>query len=156
AGARERRRRAERRLRQLQARAVTAPTQVLSRERGVAGLLEDSAAAFPDKAAIVYPAGGPSQYAQMTYGELWQDVERLSVGLFGAGIRHGSRVVLMAGPGPDLYVIFFALLRIGAVPVIVDPGMGVRRMLRCYRVARAETLIGPPTAHLIRVLCRRT
>ncbi|HZU76034.1 MAG TPA: AMP-binding protein, partial [Dehalococcoidia bacterium] len=151
---------------------MSAPTRALAGERGVAGVLEDNSAAFPDKAAIIYPLDGQrshgrdgrtghtndgdARYAQLTYRQLWRDVERLSAGLSGAGIRRGSRVVLMAGPGPDLYAVFFALLRIGAAPVIVDPGMGVRRMLRCYRVARAETLIGPPVAHLVRLLCRRT
>jgi acyl-CoA synthetase (AMP-forming)/AMP-acid ligase II len=142
---------------------VTAPAEEIDTEigaeigaeRGAAGLLEHHATAFPDKAAIIYAQGDRYQYKQMTYGELWDEVERLAAGLSAAGVRQGSRVVLMAGAGPDLYAVFFALLRIGAVPVVVDPGMGVRRMLRCYRVARAETLIGPPIAHLIRMLCRR-
>ncbi|MEE1797140.1 hypothetical protein PUR57_00210, partial [Streptomyces sp. JV176] len=45
-------------------------------------------------------------------------------------------------------------LRIGAVPVVVDPGMGVKRMLHCYRAVGAEAFIGLPVAHVVRVLGR--
>lgn len=62
----------------------------------------------------------------------------------------------MAPPGPELFALVFALFRIGAVPVVVDPGMGPRRMLHCYRAVGAEAFIGPPLAHLVRVLGRRT
>lgn len=62
----------------------------------------------------------------------------------------------MAPPGPELFALCFALFRVGAVPVVVDPGMGVRRMLHCYRAVRAEAFIGPPLAQLVRVLGRRT
>jgi acyl-CoA synthetase (AMP-forming)/AMP-acid ligase II len=72
------------------------------------------------------------------------------------GIGKGTKTVLMLRPGPDLFAVLFALLKLGAVPVVVDPGMGVRRMLHCYRSAGAEAFIGIPPAHAIRVLNRRT
>lgn len=56
----------------------------------------------------------------------------------------------LAGIRP-IHPLAFALFRLGAVPV-VDPGMGVRRMLHCYRAVGAEAFIGPPLAHLVRVL----
>ncbi|MEU7602974.1 fatty acid CoA ligase family protein [Streptomyces sp. NPDC041003] len=124
---------------------------------GVAGWLERNARAFPDKPAVIHPDGrGSGSYATLTYGELQQTVEELARGFRSAGITRGTRTVLMAPPGPELFALCFALFRVGAVPVVVDPGMGVRRMLHCYRAVGAEAFIGPPLAQLARVLGRRT
>ncbi len=123
----------------------------------VAGWLERNARAFPDKPAVIHPDGRDSGgYATLTYGELQQTVEELARGFRSAGITRGTRTVLMAPPGPELFALCFALFRVGAVPVVVDPGMGVRRMLHCYRAVGAEAFIGPPLAQLVRVLGRRT
>ncbi|MFD4247886.1 AMP-binding protein, partial [Streptomyces sp. NPDC058525] len=125
----------------------------------VAGWLERNARAFPDKPAVIHPTGdgeGEGDYATLTYGELQQTVEALARGFLRAGITRGTKTVLMAPPGPELFALCFALFRVGAVPVVVDPGMGVRRMLHCYRAVGAEAFIGPPLAQLVRVLGRRT
>lgn len=128
---------------------------------GLAGRLERHARDFPDKAALVHPDGaagpdGRPHYRTVSYGELQETVEELAHGLARAGITRGTRTILMAPPGPELFALLFALFRTGAVPVIVDPGMGLRRMLHCYRTVGAEAFIGPPLAHLVRLLGRRT
>ncbi|MEW2417993.1 AMP-binding protein [Streptomyces sp. NPDC046866] len=130
--------------------------------QSLAAFLERNARAFPDKPAVVHPEGphrprgGRPRYRTLTYGALQQTVEELAAGFTRAGITKGTRTVLMAPPGPELFALAFALFRVGAVPVVVDPGMGVRRMLHCYRTVGAEAFIGPPLAHLARVLGRRT
>ncbi|MEU5809420.1 AMP-binding protein [Streptomyces sp. NPDC047718] len=144
--------------------------------QSLAGLLERNARAHPDKPAVIHPqpaarrmpGSGPAgpagpaapvrppAYGTLTYGELQRAVEQLAAGFTRAGITKGTKTVLMAPPGPELFALVFALFRIGAVPVVVDPGMGVRRMLHCYRTVGAEAFIGPPLAHLVRLLGRRT
>ncbi|GGS93225.1 MULTISPECIES: AMP-binding protein [Streptomyces] len=127
----------------------------------LAGLLERNARAFPDKPAVIHPAAGPRRdgarpaYRTLTYGRLQQAVEEFAAGFTRAGITKGTKTVLMAPPGPELFALAFALFRVGAVPVVVDPGMGVRRMLHCYRTVGAEAFIGPPLAHAARLLGRR-
>ncbi|MFD0278045.1 fatty acid CoA ligase family protein [Kitasatospora sp. NPDC127111] len=139
---------------------MTTAQEQLSGDLGLAEHLARNARAFPAKTAIIHPDGrGPDgriRYRELTYGQLQADVELLAGALGPTGIGHGTRTVLMAPPGPELFALLFALLRIGAVPVVVDPGMGVRRMLHCYRTVGAEAFIGPPVAHAVRVLARRT
>ncbi|MEU8567105.1 fatty acid CoA ligase family protein [Streptomyces pathocidini] len=130
-------------------------TALDSRPAGLADHLEYNARAFPGKAAIIDPRGG-AHPRELTYGALQLQVEELAAGLRRIGVAKGTKTVLMARPGPDLFALVFALFRIGAVPVVVDPGMGVRRMLHCYRAVGAEAFIGPPLAHAVRVLSRRT
>ncbi|MFJ2174001.1 fatty acid CoA ligase family protein [Streptomyces sp. NPDC087851] len=138
---------------------TTPAAPAADREEGPADILERNARTFPAKAAIVYPDGhdadGTIRYSELTYGELHDQIERLAAGFHRIGITRGTRTILMTPPGPDLFAIVFALMRIGAVPVVVDPGMGVKRMLHCYRAVGAEAFIGLPVAHVVRVLGRR-
>ncbi|MGP3925637.1 fatty acid CoA ligase family protein [Streptomyces sp. 8N616] len=125
----------------------------------LAEYLECNARDFPGKTAIIHPDGQDPdgvRYHELTYGALQSRVEELAAGFARIGIAKGTKTVLMASPGPDLFALAFALFRIGAVPVVVDPGMGVKRMLHCYCAVGAEAFIGPPPAHAVRVLSRRT
>ncbi|MCP9622952.1 AMP-binding protein [Nocardia otitidiscaviarum] len=112
----------------------------------------------PDREAVIFPGGtnpsGLPDYRYLTYRELdaWSDAiaERLSA----AGVGRGTRTIVLVLPSPELYAIMLGLLKIGAVPVAIDPGMGLRKMLRCLRAADAEAFIGIPPAHAARVLFR--
>ncbi|MFC9895709.1 fatty acid CoA ligase family protein [Nocardia sp. NPDC127579] len=118
------------------------------------------ARAEPDRAAVIHPDGvdsdGLPAYRTLTYRELdaWSDAiaERLIV----SGVDSGTRTIVLVLPSPELYAILFALLKIGAVPVVIDPGMGVRRMVHCLRAVQAEAFIGIPPAHALRVLFPRS
>ncbi|MFI9270844.1 fatty acid CoA ligase family protein [Kitasatospora sp. NPDC052896] len=139
---------------------MTVATEPLSGELGLAEQLARNARAFPEKTAIIHPTDGREpdgriSYGEMTYRHLQCEVELLADALGGIGIGSGTRTVLMAAPGPELFALLFALFRLGAVPVVVDPGMGVRRMLHCYRAVRAEAFVGPPVAHAVRAVGRR-
>ena len=116
---------------------------------GVAERLAGHALAFPDKPAVIHGE------RVLTFAELDAGSDRYAAGLHRAGIGKGTRTVLMLRPGPELFTVLFGLVKLGAVPVVVDPGMGVRRMLHCYRAAGAEAFIGIPVAHAVRVFNRR-
>jgi acyl-CoA synthetase (AMP-forming)/AMP-acid ligase II len=60
------------------------------------------------------------------------------------------RTVLMVPPSLDFFALTFALFKIGAVPVIVDPGMGIRNLGKCLSDAEPAAFIGIPKAHLAR------
>ena len=56
-------------------------------------------------------------------------VDALMHQFLSSGLKRGTRVLLMVKPGLDLIQIVFALLKLGAVPVVIDPGMGLGRFL---------------------------
>jgi acyl-CoA synthetase (AMP-forming)/AMP-acid ligase II len=58
----------------------------------------------------------------------------------------------MVRPSIEFFALIFAVFKTGAVPVVVDPGMGIRRMLSCYKSTRPEAFIGIPLAHVVRTL----
>lgn len=66
-----------------------------------------------------------------------------------AGLSAGDRVLLAVRPGHDLIVGMFALLKLGAVPVAIDPGMGWSVILDCVRRSRPTALVGLCSASLL-------
>jgi acyl-CoA synthetase (AMP-forming)/AMP-acid ligase II len=120
--------------------------------QAVADRLRANARAFPDRPALRYPAGEPGVYHSRTFAEIDRDSDALAAGLAGAGLRAGHRTIVMTPVGPDLVTLVFALFKAGAVPIIVDPGMGLRRILHCYRMVGAQAFIGIPAMHLLRWL----
>jgi olefin beta-lactone synthetase len=95
---------------------------------------------------------GNSIYERLTFRELDTRSGHLARGLDEIGIRRGVRAVLMVRPSPDFFTLTFALFRVGAVPVLIDPGMGVRNLGKCLAEARPEAFIGIPKAHIARRL----
>lgn len=97
---------------------------------------------------------GTIRYRELSFAEL----DRLTAAaaeLFRArGVQAGTRTLLMARPGWDLILCAFALFRLGAVPVAIDPGMGLKHFLRCVRNTQPEALIGISLAHWIRRIFR--
>lgn len=99
----------------------------------------------PDQMAVVEHGSGRG----ITYSELAQDIENIAFGLLQMGIKSGVRTVLAVKPGIEFVETVFALFRVAAVPVVVDPGMGVDNMLKCIEEAEPEALVGIPMAHAL-------
>jgi acyl-CoA synthetase (AMP-forming)/AMP-acid ligase II len=122
----------------------------------VAAHLRQAALSRPFRRAVVCPAGrtpsGRAAYGQLTFEQLDRESDRLAHGLVRAGIGRGTRTILMVRPSLEFFELIFAMFKVGAVPVVVDPGMGIRRMLACYRSTRPEAFIGIPAAHAVRTL----
>jgi acyl-CoA synthetase (AMP-forming)/AMP-acid ligase II len=129
-----------------------------SNRLNVAGYLKRMARVQPFKRAVVYPhardRSGRVAYTHVTFQQLDLESDRLAFGLEKAGITRGTRTILMVRPSLEFFELVFAIFKIGAVPVVVDPGMGIRRMLECFRETGPSAFIGIPMAHVLRVLYR--
>src|SRR5947209_6107833 len=123
----------------------------------VAAHLERMAAAEPDRAALHYPhrgvnPRGDTPYTTLTFAQLDDVSNRLAFAFDSVGIQRGTRTALMVPPSPDFFAITFALFKIAAVPVLIDPGMGVKNLGVCLAEAEPEAFVGVPKAHLARRL----
>jgi len=88
----------------------------------------------------------------LTYRELDEDSDRIARGLATLGVSRGTRVALLVTPGPDFFSLVFALFKAGAVPVIVDPGMGIKAVGACLAESAPMAFIGVVKAHVGRLL----
>ena len=96
--------------------------------------------AIADRIAI-HEMGGDGR--SVTFGELDELVQRTAEGLFGTGgVQVGDRVAVMIPPGVDLAIALYACWRMGAVPVLIDGGLGPAQMGAAMKVAHPKHLIG--------------
>jgi acyl-CoA synthetase (AMP-forming)/AMP-acid ligase II len=125
----------------------------------IASHLSAMARRQPYQRAVVFPhsrsRSGRVAYTHLTFRQLEKESDCLAHGLASVGITRGTRTIVMVRPGLDFFALTFALFKTGAVPVMVDPGMGVRRMVDCFRQSRPEAFIGIPLAHVLRVVYPR-
>jgi len=130
-----------------------------SQQSNIAHYLPAVAAQFPCKRAVVVPEARPRAgrvaYSHLTFRQLNRNSDRLAWGLCELGVKPGTRVLLMVRPGLDFFAVTFAIFKAGAIPVLIDPGMGWCSFMRCVAQAEPECFIGIPAAHVMRLLFRR-
>lgn len=102
----------------------------------------------PDTPAIIFP----KENRRLSFRELDSLSDRIAHGLTAIGIDRGVRTVLMVPPGPEFFALTFALFKVAAVPVLVDPGLGVKNLKSCLDEAEPQAFIGIPKAHAARLL----
>ncbi|MFH5877383.1 alpha/beta fold hydrolase [Arthrobacter sp. NA-172] len=92
--------------------------------------------------AVAEMAADGSVARSLSWRELEQNIADLAAGLQEVGVGHHSRVSLMIPPGVDLTVVLYACLRLGAVVVVADAGLGTRGLSRAVKGATPDVLIG--------------
>ncbi|KEO85084.1 long-chain-fatty-acid--CoA ligase [Tumebacillus flagellatus] len=77
--------------------------------------LRQSAEKFPAVTAIQF------QGIEMTYAQLDAAVDAFAAGLHNLGLRKGSKVAILLGNCPQFVIAYYAIARIGAVSVPINP-----------------------------------
>jgi acyl-CoA synthetase (AMP-forming)/AMP-acid ligase II len=93
-------------------------------------LLASRAASDPGKVAFAM------RDERLTYSELWEEAGLLAGGLYDRGVRPGDRVALLLGAGLDFVRLFWAIQRLGATSVALNPFIPEETALR--RAARVR------------------
>lgn len=132
----------------------------MNRPCNIAARLPELARERPDQIAIRCPGrrgagNGMAAYdVTLDYRQLDARSDGMAAGLAGYGIGRGVRTVVMVRPSPEFFLLMFALFKLGAVPVLVDPGIDKRALKQCLDEAQPEAFIGIPLAHVARLALR--
>ncbi len=122
----------------------------------IASHLPMMAAAQPDTYAVVKQNSNKSKKAAYktayTYKQLDETSNLIAHGLQEFGIRKGTRTVLMVAPGLDFFALVFALFKLEAVLVALDPGIGIKNLGPCLAEAEPAAFVGTSTAHIARLV----
>lgn len=98
--------------------------------------------------AVVMPMGrsasGRINYQHLTFEQLEQGSNYLAKQLLRLGVIKGTKVLMFIRPSLEFSLVAFALLKIGAVCVLIDPGMGKRNLLAAIKEVQPEILIAVP------------
>ena len=117
----------------------------------VASYLSDQANKNPNGDAVIYNKRylgyklffkNKNSYRKVSFLELEKSVNEVLESFKALGISKGVRVLVLVKPGYDLIRFFFALLKLGAVPVLIDPGIGVKKFFKYAKKSKVEAVIG--------------
>ena len=97
----------------------------------------------PHKTAIHYLS--EDGHKDLTYHELFDEVDRLAAGLQSWGVRKGDRVAFYLGNCPEFVMAYLAVIRLGAVMVPINLH---------YRRLEIDHILGDCTPTLLSVVPR--
>ncbi|HVH34507.1 MAG TPA: fatty acid CoA ligase family protein [Tahibacter sp.] len=123
----------------------------------IATALSDMARQRPDAVALRVPrrasrSSALPDYLDMSYAELDAASDHDAAALAAAGIVRGMKTALMVRPGRELFSLMFALFKLGAVPVLIDPGIDRRALRQCLAEAAPVAFVGIPLAQVARLV----
>ena len=95
---------------------------------------------------------GKRVYTQLTFKQTELLINQYARGFINIGIKKGDRVSLFVRPCLEFMPIIFALYKIGAVVVLIDPGMGREGLLSCIERIAPRALVAIPQAMAATVL----
>ncbi len=131
-------------------------TGVESASANIAAGLTAMARDRPHALAVLAPSGrdraGRARHVHWTFRQLDEMSDLAAAGLRAKGIGPGSRAVLMVKPGLSFFALTFGLFKAGIVPVLVDPGLGIKNLGPCLAEARPDAFIGISKAQVARRL----
>lgn len=121
-----------------------------------ASQLRAHATEYPSAPALRVPSTAYTSSQPVWDTVTFRELDRLSDayarGLAARGVRAGDRAVVLFKPSIDFFAVGFALFKLGAVPVLLDPGMGLTRLLRCIEQAAARVVVAVPIVHVLRLI----
>ncbi len=121
-------------------------------DHNVARFLPERAARQPEHPAVRLPIGMNGElirYRELSFAELEVQSNACLSYFRSKELKRGMRTLVMVKPGLELILSIFALFKLGAVPVVIDPGMGIRSFLNCVRTTRPGALVGIPVAAIL-------
>ena len=116
----------------------------------IASYLPKGAKERPNAPAVIVPGRRKGEWQSTSYAELEALSNRIASGLRTQGVHKGMRACVFVKPGKELIATTYALFKLGAVPVLADPGMGRERLLAAVERMAPEVFIGVPLAHAVR------
>lgn len=115
----------------------------------VAHRMREFAHLYPKRDAVI-TTNRNGDYQFQCFAELDQQSDQVAHAFEAAGIVRGTRTILMIPASFDYAVIAFALFKIGATVIVIDPVMGNDKIATCFAKSKAEALIATNQIHFAR------
>jgi acyl-CoA synthetase (AMP-forming)/AMP-acid ligase II len=101
-----------------------------------------------DRRALVFPQGKNVQ--SWTFQELDIAINSYCHYFSSQGIQKGHKVLLFVRPGLKFPAITFALFKMGAIPILIDPGMGKKNLLAAISQSSPDAMIAESVVYLLK------
>ena len=107
-------------------------------------VFEETARRHPNQTALF------DKDRKFSFARLLGEVDRQAKRLRKIGFEPGVHTLVLMKNSAEFVALVFALFRIGAVPILIDPGMGLGRFLKVVEEVEPEGLIGIPRAFALK------
>jgi long-chain acyl-CoA synthetase len=102
--------------------------------------LEDTAKRFPDSTAIIFP-GTFRDDRKLNYRQLNDGADRMANALVGMGVQKGDRVALLMPNCTHFVISYYAVLKLGAIAVAINPLSSAREIEQQLNDCEAKVII---------------
>ncbi len=127
-----------------------------TRSFNIAAYLEQRAKEIPYSRGVVFPekrdAEGRVAWTHLSFQDLNSLANEYARGLAELGVKQGDRVSLLVKPCLEFIPLVFAIFKLGALPVLIDPGMGRKSFLSCLSRMKPRVLIAVPIVQALKGL----
>lgn len=120
----------------------------------VADLVRAQARRAPEQVALIEPDG--EGWRKTSYAQLERRTDLLAHAARRAGLEPKDRVLVFVRPGAEWAALLFALMRLGAVPALIDPAMGRKGVLACVERIAPRGFVGIGAACMLKLAFRRS
>lgn len=100
--------------------------------------------------------GGQHTYESLSFRRCQELAEQYARGMQKHGIQRGDTAVILMKPVLDFVPIFLALWKVGAIPLVVDPGAPKEQKLKSIKEMGPKVMVAIPLAHVLRLLYPKT
>jgi acyl-CoA synthetase (AMP-forming)/AMP-acid ligase II len=98
--------------------------------------------------ALIFPQR--KKISSWTFQDLDLAINSYCHFFYDQGIRQGDKVLLFIKPGLNFPAITFALFKMGAVPILIDPGMGKKNLLAAISQVKPKVMIAESVVFLLK------
>ncbi len=113
-------------------------------------LFEQNVHTYPNKPAFIY--FDKRNWITLTYRDIFDQTQRFISGLEAGGYTPGMTAALLTPPNPDFFPFSLALLKIGIIPILVEPALGIKKIRDMYEESKPDIFVGNPLTHALRMI----
>ena len=114
--------------------------------------LELATESHPTKPALIFFSKQSNGWETVTYRQLADSTQRFAAGLLAEGATPNMTAALMTPPSADFFALAFAMLKVGVIPIILDPAIGLKKVSECFAESKPDIFIGNRLTHALRIV----
>lgn len=111
---------------------------------------EQNALSHPNKPAFIY--FDKYNWETFTYKNMLDETRRFISGLSACSLTPGLTAAVMTPPSLEFFPFALALLKLGIVPILVEPAIGIKKIREIYAESRPDIFVGNGLTHALRVV----
>ncbi len=111
---------------------------------------EHTAASQPNKPAFIYYSPRTKNWDVFTYQQFADSTNRFILGLQACSLTPNMTAAVMTPPSIEFFPFACALLKLGIIPIILDPAVGLKKVGEILKESQPDIFIGNTLTHTLR------